>query len=126
MSKLLKTTKKSKFSKIVWFLEPEEEIRVKQKINNYSNSIFTKSFDDFKNQINQETFNIFSISKANNLEKLLEVIHSFSEYTFYEVGWSDLSVSVKESFLECEGNVKRLMWLNDIIEEIKMVEPNIL
>ena len=126
MDGFIKTTEKPKFSKVIWFLEPEEEIRVKQKINNNSNSVFVKSYDDFKNKISHDTFNIFSVSKTNNFNKLLEVIHSFPKYTFYEVGWSNLNVPVEQCLLEFEKNVKILMWLTDIIEKIKKVQPNIL
>jgi len=55
--------------------------------------VFAKNFDDFKNQIKEGDYLVFSLSRAKNLNKIKSLVRSFPDIQFnlYDLGEKAMS-----------------------------------
>jgi hypothetical protein len=63
MDDFIKTINKSKFSKIIWFVDIKDEEEIKSKINDRSDFVFVKTLEEFKKQINKNYYLVFQLRK---------------------------------------------------------------
>jgi signal peptidase I len=71
-----------KYKRMFCWVRPHEKKALKKAVNEQFPLEFAKNFDDFKKQIRKGDYLIFSLSKAKNISKVLQLVRSFSSIKF--------------------------------------------
>jgi len=119
MSDLIKKTKKSKFSKVIWYVDDEDEKEIIKITGSRADFIFVKTIPEFEKQIKPNSYLVFSAEKNNDSDELIKLIHSHKDYIFHELFKTGrVQITKTHALSRLEQNIKQGMWLNDILAEI--------
>ena len=119
MGDFIKTTKNSIYPKVIWYVNSEDEEKIKLEICDTSNFIFVKSIIEFEKYINQNFYLVYSAEKINNSDDFMKLIHDHPDCIFHEL-FIPGRIQITETHVlsRLEKNIKQGMWLNDILAEI--------
>ncbi|GBU28947.1 hypothetical protein R84B8_02509 [Treponema sp. R8-4-B8] len=97
---------KMKYKRMLCWVDKQEKTKIQQENNKFNIPIFfTKNYDEFKEEINDNSYLIISIKKAK-YKKTMDIIHSFPNNKFHVLGRLDGAfTTIRESNLLEEKNV---------------------
>jgi hypothetical protein len=72
-----------KYNRMLCWVRPNEKKELKEAVKGQFPLVFTKNYDDFKQQINEGDYLVFSLSRARKLRQLQSLVRSFPNYKFY-------------------------------------------
>jgi hypothetical protein len=111
--------KKTKFSKVIWFVDTKDEMEIRSKIGDRADFIFVKTLDEFKGQINKNNYMVYSVEKMNDSDDLTKVIHSNPDCIFHELfNVGKVKTTESHALSRLEKNINQGMWLDDIFFNI--------
>jgi len=73
-----------KYTRMLCWVRPHEKKELKEAVNGQFPLIFAKNYEDFKNQIKNDDYLVFSIVKAaHGYKKCKALVQSFPHHNFY-------------------------------------------
>ncbi|GBU26545.1 hypothetical protein R84B8_00055 [Treponema sp. R8-4-B8] len=96
-----------KYKRMLCWVDRQEKIKIQQENNKYNiNIFFSRNYDEFKREINESSFLVFSLRKAKFTKTLL-LIRSFPSFKFHAFSrLDDAFTTFKELQILDEKNVK--------------------
>jgi len=125
-----------KYARMLCWVRPHEKKELIEAVNGRFPIVFAKNYDDFKNQIKEDDYLIFSLSKTRfKLKKINELVDLFPENMFYLFNLKDNEMmyasqatimdkeNVKEGQYNAEDLCKNYLGFIKDLWEMRMSEP---
>jgi len=72
-----------KYERMLCWVRPHEKKELKKAVNGQFSLVFARNYDDFKAQIREGDYLVFSLSKARfSIKKIRQLVQDFSKHQF--------------------------------------------